>query len=56
MRWPVLLVHVRDTSPRLDALAKVTGDLCEAGTIESLTSAEDGEHDVEVVLSAEPPQ
>jgi valyl-tRNA synthetase len=59
MRAPVLRVLVRDTPERVRALALGRGDLLQAGSIETLETAETGdgeEFSVEVELAAEAAQ
>lgn len=56
MRAPVARVIVRDTAERLDALELGAGDLCLAGSIETLESVVAEEFSVEVVLAAEEPK
>ena len=54
MRAPVTRVRVRDTAERLEALELGRGDLLQAGAIEQLEPAGEGEFAVEVELAPEP--
>ena len=54
MRWPVASVVVRDAPGRIDAVALVAGDLCQAGSVASLTTEESTEPAIVVVLGDEP--
>ena len=54
MRAPVARVLVRDRAERLEALALGEDDLCRAGVIEQLETAESEEFAVEVQLAEEP--
>ena len=56
MRAPVTRVVVRDTPERLEALELGAGDLCLAGSIETLEPVVAEEFSVEVELAAEEPR